>query len=130
MDLRRRERDRYSYDRPRLPEEREKIAESLRAYYREHPEKHPRWRGGTFSQKRGPNWPEQSKAARERDQFTCQHCGMTEAELGKRMAVHHIKPFRQFESSEEANQLDNLVSLCPSCHWKADHALGVFRLSR
>jgi predicted HNH restriction endonuclease len=43
-------------------------------------------------------------------------CGITSKELGKEMDVHHIIPFRLFDSDEQANKMNNLVSLCPSCH--------------
>lgn len=65
---------------------------------------------------RGGNWKSQSKKARERDGYCCQGCGITEADLGRQLDVHHKVPFRLFESPLEANQLDNLISVCPSCH--------------
>lgn len=65
---------------------------------------------------RGGNWKSQSKKARARDAYSCQGCGVTEDGLGRQLDVHHKVPFRLFESPVEANQLDNLVSLCPSCH--------------
>jgi DEAD/DEAH box helicase domain-containing protein len=34
--------------------------------------------------------------------------------------VHHKTPLRSFTSLEQANRLDNLVTLCPSCHHKAE----------
>jgi DEAD/DEAH box helicase domain-containing protein len=37
--------------------------------------------------------------------------------------VHHKIPFRQFLSANEANRMDNLVTLCPSCHRKAEASL-------
>lgn len=69
---------------------------------------------------RGGNWKTQSKMARERDGFCCQHCGVSEEVLGKQLDVHHKVPFRLFESPLEANRLSNLVSLCPSCHKKQE----------
>jgi len=72
---------------------------------------------------RGPNWAAQRRAARERDQFTCQVCGATEKSLGREHDVHHIRPFREFgyvpgvnDNYIKANALDNLVTLCRSCH--------------
>jgi DEAD/DEAH box helicase domain-containing protein len=34
--------------------------------------------------------------------------------------VHHIQPFRSFSSREVANQLQNLITLCPTCHRSAE----------
>jgi DEAD/DEAH box helicase domain-containing protein len=34
--------------------------------------------------------------------------------------VHHKIPFRTFASYQQANQLSNLVTLCPSCHRRAE----------
>jgi len=69
---------------------------------------------------KGANWPLQSQKARERDNFTCQMCGVTERELGRQLDVHHIIPFRFFKSSLEANKLSNLITLCHSCHMKLE----------
>jgi predicted nucleic acid-binding Zn ribbon protein len=65
---------------------------------------------------RGPNWDRQSKAARQRDNDTCQHCGISAPHL----PVHHIMPFRLFTDYRAANALDNLVTLCPICHGAAE----------
>lgn len=66
--------------------------------------------------RRGGNWELQARRARERDQFRCQVCGVTEEELGGRLHVHHRIPFRRFRSNVEANKLEHLISVCPSCH--------------
>jgi len=80
---------------------------------------------------RGPNWREQARRARERDGFACRMCGAPERE-GRAHDVHHIRPFRQFgwvkgqnDRYREANQLDNLITLCPGCHRAAERALGL-----
>lgn len=72
---------------------------------------------------RGKGWKKIRKTVRRRDNFTCQECGITQDELGKELDVHHIIPYREFESSEDANKLDNLISLCPSCHHKAENRI-------
>ncbi|MDD5368530.1 MAG: DEAD/DEAH box helicase, partial [Anaerolineaceae bacterium] len=69
----------------------------------------------------GPNWPSQRDRARQRDQYRCQICGI--AEVGRSHHVHHKTPFRTFASYEHANQLDNLVTLCPTCHRLAEQAV-------
>jgi DEAD/DEAH box helicase domain-containing protein len=68
-------------------------------------------------------WPKQRDLARARDNFLCQLCG--EAEGAKEHHVHHKIPFRMFESSEQANQLENLITLCNSCHRKVETAVRV-----
>ncbi len=70
--------------------------------------------------RRGANWELQAKRARARDQFRCQSCGVTEEQLGSRLHVHHRIPFRRFRSNVEANKLEHLISVCPSCHQKEE----------
>jgi len=78
---------------------------------------------GQHSRRRGANWEIQAKLARERDAFACQVCGLTEEELGRQLDVHHKIPYRSFKSNVEANKLENLVSVCPSCHSKLEAQL-------
>jgi len=81
-----------------------------------------RWEGGTITN-RGPDWQLQKEKAIKRDNNTCQHCGVRDTAL----SVHHIIPFREFgyiagsnTNYKEANSLENLVTLCQKCHFKAD----------
>ncbi|MCL4561328.1 MAG: DEAD/DEAH box helicase [Chloroflexi bacterium] len=69
----------------------------------------------------GPNWGEQRDRARLRDGFRCQVCHAPEN--GRAHHVHHKIPFRNFTSYQHANQLDNLVTLCPTCHRVAEAAV-------
>ena len=62
----------------------------------------------------GPDWKNIREKVRARDKYTCQVCGTVEA--GRQHDVHHKVPFRAFTSREEANRLENLTTLCPSCH--------------
>jgi len=71
----------------------------------------------------GPNWPAQRDRARARDGCRCQVCGAPEQ--GPAHHVHHRIPFRAFASHRQANQLSNLVTLCPSCHRRAELAVRV-----
>jgi len=71
----------------------------------------------------GPNWQQQRQKALARDNHQCRLCGAAEGMLH----VHHIRPFREFnyrpgqnEAYREANQIDNLITLCPSCHRQAE----------
>jgi DEAD/DEAH box helicase domain-containing protein len=66
----------------------------------------------------GKDWPRLREAARSRDGFACQVCGLLEN--GKQHDVHHRLPFRQLASPAEANRMNNLVTLCPACHRKAE----------
>jgi DEAD/DEAH box helicase domain-containing protein len=69
----------------------------------------------------GPDWPKQRNAARSRDGFTCQLCGRPESR--QQHHVHHKIPFRQFTNYRQANQLSNLVTLCPACHRQAEKSV-------
>lgn len=76
---------------------------------------------------RGMNWKQQAKLARKRDNYTCQVCGRHGWADKFKVQVHHIIPYRLFNGDyEKANNLDNLVSLCPSCHPKVE--AGVVKL--
>jgi 5-methylcytosine-specific restriction endonuclease McrA len=80
--------------------------------------------GSTFRRRsRGGNWNVQSVRARERDGFACRACGVTEEELGTRLDVHHNIPYRRFKSNIEANKLEHLISVCPSCHGQLEAQL-------
>lgn len=60
----------------------------------------------------GPNWQVQRAFAIVRDGGACVDCGQT-----KDLHVHHMKALRLFHGNwEEANRLDNLVTVCPPCH--------------
>jgi DEAD/DEAH box helicase domain-containing protein len=50
-------------------------------------------------------------------------CGAPEN--GRTHDVHHKVPFRMFASPEHANQLTNLITLCPACHRRAEAAVRV-----
>ena len=77
------------------------------------------WRGG-WPEYYGADWAAQRRRAYERDAATCQCCGLRESDLSKALDVHHIKPFRLHDSHKQANDLRNLITLCPSCHDVAD----------
>lgn len=79
-------------------------------------ENNPLYKGGETYY--GENWHRKRRACLERDNYTCQHCGVTESELGRCPSVHHIHPIRKFDNPKQANALRNLVTLCESCHSK------------
>ncbi|MCC7358828.1 MAG: DEAD/DEAH box helicase, partial [Anaerolineales bacterium] len=84
----------------------------------------------------GPNWESQRNAARARDGFRCVQCGAAEGgehpTFGRRQhAVHHLVPFRSFgyipgvnENYRQANELDNLQTLCHACHNRVESGRG------
>ncbi|WP_425557195.1 HNH endonuclease [Deinococcus carri] len=82
---------------------------------------HPLWLGGGVEY-RGPNWSKQRTEARKRDGNRCRNCNAS-----ARLHVHHIRPFRSFgyivgvnDAYLAANELSNLITLCASCHRKAE----------
>ncbi len=84
----------------------------------------------------GPGWAALARRVRARDGFRCQACGVMESDRAH--DVHHKIPLRAFGVAsdevngprpanhlEQANQMSNLVTLCPSCHRKAETAVRV-----
>lgn len=108
------------------PDARQKISKSKLGkrnwMYKRRGKLHHMWTGGKIYYY-GATWPEQRNAARERDNYTCQRCEITETELGRQLDVHHIVKFRYFgiEQHEKANKLSNLICFCTSCHHIVEH---------
>ncbi len=86
----------------------------------------------------GPNWQQQRQLVLQRDDYRCRTCG---AAGDTSLHIHHIRPFREYgyipgenENYRVANKVDNLITLCPSCHRRAEagqqtrSALGGFGL--
>ncbi|NLV09338.1 HNH endonuclease [Halomicrobium mukohataei] len=87
-------------------------------------EGHPNWEGGTVGPY-GKGWNAVRAAALERDGHECVVCGTTAEELGRNPDVHHVVPVRAFVempvlAERDAHTLDNVVSLCPPCHRRAE----------
>lgn len=80
-------------------------------------ENHVEWNGGKVGYY-GPNWEEKRKQCLERDGHRCQSCGKHNDDATIALNIHHIEPFKNFEDRKEANKIDNLISLCLSCHGK------------
>ncbi|HRW06786.1 MAG TPA: DUF1998 domain-containing protein, partial [Caldilineaceae bacterium] len=79
----------------------------------------------------GPNWQAQRRNVRARDGYRCTQCGRPEAP-GRQHDVHHLVPFRTFgyvagvnEHYREANQLNNLVLVCRTCHQRLEAGVRV-----
>ena len=66
----------------------------------------------------GPDWGRIRDRVRARDGYKCQVCGTPETT--RQHDVHHKTPFRAFTIREEAHRLENLTTLCPSCHKKVE----------
>jgi DEAD/DEAH box helicase domain-containing protein len=71
----------------------------------------------------GPDWDRIREIVRSRDGYRCQVCGAVEERLAHH--VHHKQPFRVFLSIEDANQLSNLITLCPTCHRRVEQATRI-----
>jgi len=88
------------------------------------------WWMGEQVGSRGPNWPQQRDLARRRDHFRCRWCGAAERPE-RQHDVHHLVPFREFgwiagenENYRQANQIDNLITLCSTCHRRAEQSVA------
>lgn len=81
-------------------------------------ENHHQWRSedGDYTGK----WWTARRSALQRDDYRCQHCGKSRDEIGRNPDVHHIVPLRSFDDSDDAHRLENLISLCRSCHRNAE----------
>lgn len=81
---------------------------------------------------RGPNWHDARKAAKKRDSYLCQICGIDDEQsialYDYTLDVHHIYSRRQYGyiPGENmyylwANHLANLVTLCARCHGRVEN---------
>lgn len=93
---------------------------------------HPNWQGGKSAfnntSNRGTGWSTVSEKARKRDKYTCQLCGMTQEENGRKLDVHHIVPYHVINHHSKANKMSNLISLCQSCHTKEEHKIKMTQM--
>jgi DEAD/DEAH box helicase domain-containing protein len=71
----------------------------------------------------GPEWDKIRQRVLNRDGHRCQVCGA--ADSVRSLHAHHIQPFRSFTNLESANQTQNLISLCPTCHRKAEASVRI-----
>lgn len=83
---------------------------------------HPNWKGGSVYYY-GPNWHSQRIKAVIRDQSRCQWCSKTPVDLGEELHVHHRVRLRKYKDKynspkwwEQGNRVENLITLCHSCH--------------
>ncbi len=81
----------------------------------------PHWRGGACLQ-HGRYWERIKQAVYDRDKV-CRNCGAKRSPSGRRLAIHHIDPRRNYVNQDEANIIENLVALCAVCHGKLEMAI-------
>ena len=71
----------------------------------------------------GPDWDSIRQKVLRRDGERCQVCGADGR--NQPLHVHHLQPLRNFTNTETANQLQNLITLCPVCHQLAEVGVRV-----
>ncbi|NPV55701.1 MAG: DEAD/DEAH box helicase [Anaerolineae bacterium] len=69
----------------------------------------------------GPEWASLREQVRRRDGYKCRVCGIGEGK--QQHHIHHKVPLKAFTSRDEANTISNLITLCPSCHRKAENVV-------
>lgn len=79
-------------------------------------ENSPLWKGG-YDGYRGRGWAKIRLLVVKAQDGKCAHCGKY---VGSSLPVHHVTPFREFQTPVEANRLENLIGLCQSCHMKLE----------
>ncbi len=78
-------------------------------------ENSPSWKGGKSFEPYPLGWNKIFKEQiRFRDEYKCQLCGVPEVECSRKLHVHHI------DYNKENLNVDNLISLCNSCHIKTN----------
>jgi transposase/5-methylcytosine-specific restriction endonuclease McrA len=88
------------------------------------------WTGGYFPYGSGWNQTKKQKV-RAIDNHQCVSCGMTQShhqlEHDCKLHVHHLLKARSVDDPQKRNAVDNLVTLCYSCHAKWEQ-MSVMRI--
>ena len=112
MSMQRGGKNNPSYGKSPSEKTRQKMSEAKRG------EKHPQWKGGISFSGYGEDWTATfKKSIRQRDNYVCQECGIHQDELVgrfKQLDIHHI------DYDKYNLNLENLISLCRSCHIKTN----------
>jgi intein/homing endonuclease len=80
------------------------------------------YRGGSIrtnngkSAYRGFDWKNIKKKVKERDNYKCRICGISEKDCKQNLQVHHIVPYSCTQDSTQ----DNLITVCSKCHPKQE----------
>jgi len=84
------------------------------------------WRRTDTDPGLGPYWGQKREQRLEMDDYECVDCGISVEEhiekYGCSLHIHHIQPRSDFTDStgdvdwNRANKIDNLITLCASCH--------------
>ena len=71
----------------------------------------------------GKNWANIRLKVISRDENQCQICRLSyQAPV---LHVHHKIPFRSFSDPELANEMNNLITLCPTCHKRVEQNVRI-----
>ena len=66
----------------------------------------------------------------ERDNFQCQHCGMTQEQhillFDRKLHIHHVDGKGRHEKIPNS-EIDNLITLCIRCHTKVHNKMNMER---
>lgn len=86
-------------------------------------ERNPHWNGGTSNLPYGVEFTRKfKKIIRERDNYTCQRCGIIQKEYGRTLQIHHL------DHDKFNNDPANLVVACGKCNtWASYHRDEPFR---
>lgn len=84
------------------------------------PTGNPGYKDGVYRHSR-----EQKKLAFQRDNCTCQRCDKHLDGISEKYGIHHLIPRRTFDNHEDADVLENLVTLCSKCHKDVETELVV-----
>jgi group I intron endonuclease len=112
----------YNYGKHLSEETKKKMSEAHKGKLKG--KKNPNYKGGISSKEfkdafgiEPEEWKKIAQEVRKRDKFICQLCGKKNA-----TDVHHIIPRRvKIDNSSE-----NLITLCRSCHAKAEHLTDIY----
>jgi hypothetical protein len=76
----------------------------------------PAWQGGISYEPYSLKWTKEiKKKIKERDKYNCQNCHKSYLLKDKELYIHHI------DYDKKNCSLENLISLCLSCHGKTNH---------
>lgn len=81
---------------------------------------HPGWKGGCTPERQkaysSQEWSDCVRTVWERDNATCQRCGLDYRTIDREEYSFHIHHIISFANEETRFNIDNLVLLCEDCH--------------